>query len=571
MSCIEKIKHESETCTSDGKSLQVFYDDAKNKYTGYCFSCAAHGLNGYVENPYGDSKPPAPTIKTKEQIKEEIDEVRALKVPTFTHRDIPAEYLKRSGVRLALSEYDGKTPSSLNFPYSLGGDLIGFKTIMLDKKFMWSVGNIKGADLFNWEVAKKKSSQGVRKLYVTEGEFDCLALEFMLESYAKNKNSKYDKFAVVSLPHGVGSAVSTLGRMRKEISQLFESVVLVFDNDDPGHLAVKEVQKVLPDVLAAPYPTNSKDANECLSKGEGMLFADFVLWKSRKPAVEGVVDVSTVLTRALEPPQMGLSYPWDGLTELVYGQRFGEASAWGAGVGLGKTLTAHEIAAHNIKVHGENVFMVLLEEQVQESLWNVSGKIDSIPYHKPEYAREHWEQFISTAQSLDGKLFLWESDSNTENRFNIEEIVKAIRFNTLEYGCRFHVIDNMTRLVDHLSASEANDFINKWASEIANLATELNIHIDVYSHLNPSKDKDGRDHESGGEVRAGQFTGSRGIMRAFPVMFGFERNKHAEDTASNSYISCIKNRKYGGEGKIKTQYQTKTGRLLQYNWDGDGL
>lgn len=568
MACIEKIKHNVEHCTSD-RGLQVFFDDAKNKFTGYCFSCAAKGLAAYVENPYEGDTPTPPTIKTKEEIEQEIEEVRELGVPNFEFRGIPKEYFKNAGVRLAFSEYDGKTPFSLNFPYTLDGKLIGFKTIMLDKKAMWSVGNIRGADLFNWEVAKKK---GVRRLYVTEGEFDCRALEFMLEEHARKKNSQYNKFAVVSLPHGVGSAVSTLGRMRKEIEGLFEQVVLVFDNDEPGRKAVKDVEKVMPGVLVATYPTQAKDANEALLAGDGMLFADFMVWKSRKPVIEGVVGAATALNRAMEPPKMGLSYPWDGLTELLYGQRFGEASAWGAGVGLGKTLKAHEIAAHNIKEHNENIFMVLLEEQNHETLWNVSGKIDSIPYHKPDAAKMHWEQFKSTAQSLDGKLFLWESESNAENRFDIEEIVKAIRYNTLEYGCRFHVIDNMTRLVDHLTASEANEFINKWSSEIANLATELDIHIDVYSHLNPPKGPGSVDHESGGEVKASQFTGSRGIMRSFPVLGGFERNKHADGVGkNNSFISVIKNRKYGGEGKIKTQYQPTTGRLIEYEWDGDTL
>ncbi|MCY1452599.1 hypothetical protein D9M71_695290 [compost metagenome] len=60
-------------------------------------------------------------------------------------------------------------------------------------------------------------------------------------------------------------------------------------------------------------------------------------------------------------------------------------------------------------------------------------------------------------------------------------------------------------------------------------------------------------------------------MRSFPILMGFERNKMAEGSRkSNSYISCIKNRKYGGEGKIKTQYQS-SGRLISYDWDGDSL
>lgn len=523
-------------------------------------------MQAYVEHPYEGEKPNPPKQKTPEEVFEEIQEIRDLKPPSFDFRMIPKEYFQRSGVRLAFSEYDGVTPFSLNFPYTCEGKLLGFKTIMLEKKAMWSTGSIKGADLFNWEIAKKA---GVRRLYITEGEFDCLALQTMFESYAKQRKSEHNKFAVVSLPHGVGSAVTTIGRMRKEIESIFDQVVLVFDNDEPGKKAVKDVQKVLPNVMTNTYPTNHKDANDALQSGNGYIFADFCIWKSAKPVSEGVVNVSTVLTRTLEPPQMGLSYPWPSFTDMTFGQRFGEATCLGAGVGLGKTLIAHECGAHNIKVHNEKVFMALLEEDNRDTLYNVAGKLDSIPYHRPEVAEANWEQFNETALSLESRLFLWESQGNAECRFDIVEILKAIRYNSMEYGVRFHVIDNITRLVDHLPTGEANEFINKWSSEIANLASELDIHIDMYSHLNPPKM--GKDHESGGEVLASQFTGSRGIMRSFPLLLCFERNKHAEgELKSNSFVGCIKNRKFGGEGKIKTQYQ-KNGRLIEKEWEGDTL
>jgi len=565
--CVEKITHDSVECQSTSKSLQVFYDDAEDKFTGLCFPCHAKGLPSYVFDPYKGEKPPPPTIKTKEEIFEEIQEVRALGVPTFDHRGIRKEYFRKSGVRLAYSEYDGVSPSTFNFPYSLNGELRGFKCIRIDKKVMWSIGETKGCDLFNWEVAKKKKS---RRLYITEGEWDCPSLEQMMDDFSGEKYK--GTYAITSLPHGAGSAVTTLGRMRREIENLFDEVVLVFDDDKAGNHAVKEVQKLMPNILTMHYPTSSVDANEALQRGEGETFARFAQWKSAKPLIEGVVHVSTVLARSLEPPQMGLSYPWDGFTERTYGQRFGEATAWGAGVGVGKTLLAHEIAAHNIIQHKEKVFLVLLEEDNRDTLLNVSGKIDSIPYHKPEIATDHWERYCDTASSLDTNLLLWDSDGGRGYRFDIDEILQAIRYNTLENGVKFHVIDNMTRLVDHLSTTEANEFINKYSSEIESLTAELNIHIDVYSHLNPPKGKGEVDHEMGGEVRSSQFTGSRGIMRCFPILGGFERNKHADgDLKDNSYISLIKNRKYGGEGKVKTQYQEKTGRLIEYSWDGDSL
>lgn len=572
MACVERVKHDVPHCTAD-KGLQVFYDDGKNTFTGYCFSCAAKGLEAYVSDPYNGKLPAPPKRKSEDEVFEEIQEIRNLKSPREEHRGIAPEYFARAGIKLAYSEYDGKTPFTFNFPYTIDAKLVGYKAIMLDKKAMWSIGDIKGADLFNWEIAKKNASGPKPRLYVTEGEWDCRALEQMLEAHAAKRKSAYNKFSVTSLPHGVGSAVTTLGRMRKEIDKFFTEIVLVFDSDEAGLKAVKDVQKILPDVKTVTYPTNAKDANEALLKGDGDLFADFCIWKSAKPVTEGVVSVGTVLSRDLEPPQPGFSYPWQAFTDMNCTQRMGEATCTAAGVGLGKTLIAHMKHAHNIIEHKEKTFLVLLEEPNRTTLYNMAGKIDGIPYHVPSIHEKHREQYLETAYSLEGKLFLWESEGQAaHNRFDIEEIVKAVRYNTMEYGVRFHAIDNMTRLVDHLSTGEANEFINKWSSELANLAAELNIHVDLYSHLNPPKGKDAKDHENGGEVLASQLTGSRGIMRAFPLIMSFERNKHAQgDLKANSFLGCIKNRMFGGEDKFKTRYEQSTGRLLQYEWEGDSL
>ncbi len=562
MACVEKVKHQVDHCTSE-KGLQVFYDDARNKYTGYCFSCAAKGLEAYVENPYeGGAKVNPPKKKTEAEIREEIEEIRQLKPPTFTYRGIPKEYFKRSGVKLAYSEYDGETPNSFNFPFSLKGDLIGYKTILIDKKVMWSVGNIKGADLYNWEVAKKK---GTKRLYITEGEWDCHALEYMLE---KASGGKY-KYAVTSLPHGAGSAASVIGRMRKEIETIFDEIVLVFDFDEAGDNAVKEVQKVIPDVLVAPHVSRIKDANQALLEGEHQTFVDFVLWKARKPPIEGVVTVAQAMSKGVVAPVMGLSYPWPTVTEVMYGQRFGEATCVAGGVGIGKTAILHECGAHNISVHNEPVTLFLLEEDNVKTCWNIAGKIDSLQYNRPEVFEANKERFYETMKRLEDKLFMWNSSGNIAHRFDLPEIISAIRFNNAEYGCRFFDIDNITRIIATKSASEANEFVNKYSSELANLACELDVHIRLYSHLNvPEK---GRSHEEGGEVLASQLTGSRGIMRFFPNVIGFERNKMAEGLfKSNSFIAILKNRDYGNEQKIKTQY-SQEGRLLEFEWEGDSL
>ena len=354
--CVEKIKHNVDTCKSTGNSLQVFYSHETGKYTGYCFACAAKGLPAYVDNPYRDGKPKdPPKKKTAEEIREEIAEIRGLKFPDFEYRGIPISYFKKGHVKLAYSEFDGKTPFTFNFPLTKNSRLKGYKCVMLDKKVMWSIGDVKDCDLYNWFVAKKKKA---KRLYITEGQWDCHALEYLLEKYVGNKYPH----AVTSIPNGCKSAAPTIARMKDQIKEHFDEVVLVFDNDEEGRNAVKEVQKVFPEVLEAPHVAGIKDANEALKEGCGDKFAEMCRWKARRPLREGVVTVSQVVSNKVSAPEVGLSFPWPTVTDYFYGQRDAETLAVAGGVGAGKTVIAHSITAHNTSIHSSPVFAAFLEE-----------------------------------------------------------------------------------------------------------------------------------------------------------------------------------------------------------------
>ena len=556
MTCVQKLPHEE--CGSNN-GLQVFYDDDKEVYSGYCFSCST-----YVQDPYGGKTPPKPKVKTDEEIFQEVQEIRELPTVPTKYRGIPAKFYSQWGVRQGVSEVDGRTPFALYFGYTRGKKLLGWKVRMLSKKAFWSVGATRDADPYGYLQARKR---GGKRIYITEGEFDSLALDYAFQSHHEMiKKPQYGKVAIVSLPGGV----STMARTIKKVMKHWEEIVLVVDNDEPGREALKEAQKLCPDVLMADMPMGCKDANDAAEAGQKSMsqLVKNCLWNAHKPPIKGVIQVSEIIDKSLEKPSFGLSYPWDSLTEMTYGQRMSECIAWGAGVGLGKSLISHEIAAHNIIVHDAPSFVVALEEQNVLTLRNVAGKIDSIPYHKPD-AEYDIEQFRETAEKLQGKLILWSDSGDQAQRFDLDTIITAIRFNVAEFGVKFVTIDNMTRLVDGLSASDANAFINKYSSELEALSNQLDIHIDCYSHLNkPTRGS----HEAGAEVYASQYTGSRGLMRSFPTMIGFERNKHSEgELKSRSYISVIKNRLYGSEGKLKTQYFPKTGRLLQNEWVGDTL
>lgn len=556
MACVEKVK-----CDDCGGDNKQHFLNGDGTYSAFCYNC-----NELKDPPYANGDAPDVKIKTPDEIFAEILEVRECEYLDIKTRGIPGAAIKKWGVKQIVSQFDGKTPYAAGFPYTSEGKGKGYKIVPYKpnkkgKKGMFTIGDLTDVDPFGFERAMKIGG----RLYITEGEWDCIALEYCLT--LANKGTKYEKqkHAVISLPAGGGSMDKTLSKIWKRLIKRFDEFVLVLDDDDVGKKAEKAALRRYPDFLLSEKPHGCKDANEALEKGFARDMAKLARWGASKPAIEGVIHVRDIISMGLEKPVMGLSYGMRELDEMTFGQRMKECCAIGGGTGSGKTLLSHVWGAHNMMHHKMPSFLILLEEENHNTVRNIAGKIDGITYHNPKTDYDE-DMFMSTVESLQDKLFLWESGGNQHLRFDIDEIILAIRFNVAEYGVKFVDIDNMTRLVDHLQSSEANEFINKYASILEGLAVELDIHIRVFSHLNAPKF--GFSHEEGGVIVPNQFTGSKGMMRSFPLMMGFERNKFAPDGAAcYSWTTVIKNRKFGNEGKVKTQYYPATGLLKENQWE----
>lgn len=558
--CITRLYHRHPSCMSEHKSLQVFKND-DGTFSGYCFSCGK-----YVSNPLGEiSEEDAEKIrnvvpKTPEQITQEIAEIKECKYLDHKYRDMDAEDWKYYGVRLGVSTYDGVTPAFVCFPRTKDGKIVSFKVKCYNKKIMWSVGENEDIDLYGWARASKAGSKA---LYITEGEEDCQALRKMLKQM--NRGTEYESldYAVVSLNNGASSAVKEIARQLKDINALFKEVVLVFDQDRPGQDAAREVvSKLLPDAKIAKLPC--KDANACLHEGRIKATRDAVVFNMQKSMPSTIRSMDSLLEEALEEVQYGISTPWSELDKLTYGIRKKEVWGIGGGTGTGKTTIAHELMAHVGKAHGWRSLGILMEETGADSLRNLAGKVDCIPYNTPGMKYDK-EKFKNTVMDLSKHVVLWNHDEISDPHSTWNGIKQTIR----TYGAEVDMvmIDNMTALSEGLSMSDKNDFIGLVAKECVDLATKFDICIVIFSHLN-APDKNSRSHENGGKVHESQFTGSRALQRYCHMMFGFERNKQAIDP-NCSIIRLLKNRKYGKTGHIKTYYDPETSRLTQRNWEDD--
>jgi len=159
-----------------------------------------------------------------------VDGYQVFDIP---QRKLRASTLNKFDAKISVSEKDGTTPTAIYWPVTKKGKVCGYHIKSLDKKFSpYNIGDTSDCDLINWENAK---GSGAYRLVITEGPEDMASVDRIFELHGDDKYP----LAVCSLPHGASSAKKVIGRHAEEIRRLFKEVVLCYDNDDAGRLAVE--------------------------------------------------------------------------------------------------------------------------------------------------------------------------------------------------------------------------------------------------------------------------------------------------------------------------------------------
>lgn len=553
-------------CTAEGRDrtgnhLQHWINDETQEQWVYC------SRDGFYEKIDEGNKSEWEGVRTeyRELTEEEreaaLSQVRELPMMALDSRGIKRDVAERYGVRVGLSSTN-REPISHFYPKEKDGVIMAYKVRILNPKSFYAVGSGSGCDLFGISQARMGDVYS-QKLFIFEDELSAMS---GFQVLVENSKSTY-KPACVSLPDGSKSAASALARNRQFVDS-FAEIVVCMDNDEAGDDAVNTIRAMYPNVKIARIPKGLKkdgspvkDANDLLMEGRNLELNNILRFNAAKESPAGSATVAECLEDALKKPEWGLSFPWEGLTNLTFGLRFGEVISIGGGVGGGKTLLAHEIASHIINVHKHKVGAFMLEETVGNTIKNIAGKSANIPFHRPDVDFDP-DLLKNEAMKYDGQLFLYRNFGQND----WEDIKRCMRFWVVEHGVKFIFLDNITALVSHLSATEINTEVAKIAVELAGLCNELNFTCFVFSHLNPPKT--GAPHEEGGQVQEVQFTGSRALMRFSQLILGFERNKQADGDARNlSQIRLLKDRNFGQTGIVATVYNPVTGRLRQRTED----
>lgn len=317
---VDRIAHSCGTT----KGL-VVYANEDGTTDGWCYACGKG-----VPNPYGDErvvdyKEARERSKDPEEVKLRLDEIGSYKCVDLPSRKLRQANLEKFGIKVGLSEFDGKTPTEVALPYRRGKEIVGYKikTVGITPGRLWGVGDLRDVDMFGWEEAKNSTST---TLIITEGELDAVAVDRIFELHGKDEYHP----AIVSLPSGAGSAGKAILRHLPEIKRRFKNVVLAFDMDAAGEEAVKAAQLLLPDAKRAHLP--AKDANDCIVEGKAKAAHKALLWDAKKVTTGKLVMASSIHEAAKIPPTYGeLTWPFPTLNRKLRGIRYGETIYVGAG------------------------------------------------------------------------------------------------------------------------------------------------------------------------------------------------------------------------------------------------
>lgn len=528
-------------CFKCGKNtLQPFKEE--DKVTGYCFNpdCGTYYSNIDKPEEYVEIEDTNYDLELFEQAK------RAMFDGTFgwNERRIPA----------STDEHYGVTCKNgfRYYPRTKKGELSSIKIRNLTKKDFRSTGDAKGIDPFGWTQAMQSSR---KKLFITEGEEDALALFTALMDYSKGSQWENTKPAVISLNNGASSARSDLNRLQSELENKFEEIVLVFDNDEAGQKGVSEALKVLPSAKVVKLPL--KDSSEMLMAGNSRDLATSCLFKSSKVKPGTIKTADDLWDDIMKRPEWGLSWPWETLTELTYGVRLKEIYGFGGATGGGKTEGFKEIIEHFLFQHQKKVGVIFLEEANAKTFKVIAGKHVNKKLHVPD-CKYTDDELRDAVNQIKDKVVIYDHDGDKD----WENIKSTIRWMVNE-GYQYIFLDHLTAVI----AGEADETkaLNKIMSEMATIVHQLNCTIFYISHLSTPQ---GTPHEEGGRVKASHFRGSRAIAYWSNYMFGYERNQQAVDEEMRhiTRFRVIKDREYGfanGE-TFDLKYDHDTGRWPEH-------
>lgn len=513
-------------CPDCGSSdARCVYDDGHT----HCFSCGAHHNGDRMTDTTTDA--PAPKGKELLPFGRYADLVK---------RKIREETCKKFGY--FVTEF-GDKPVQVA-PYFRDGKVVAQKVRFPNKDFTVR-GDLSTAPLFGmhlWPATGKR-------IVVVEGEIDAM-------SYAQASGLSWP---VVSVPNGAQGAAKSI-KANIEFLEGYETVVFLFDMDDPGQKAAAECAEILTPGKAAIAQLPLKDANEMLQAGRIKELTQ-AAWNAQAKRPDGIINGADLWEEVEKPIVMGTPYPWEGLNKVLFGLRPREIVTITAGSGIGKSALCREIAYHLAQHCGETVGYVALEEANARTGLGFMGLHLSVPIHLPGYEvtpderRRAFDETFGT-----GRYFLYDHFGSLDS----DNLLGKLKFMVKACGVKRLILDHLSIIVSGMDLEgDERRMLDYTMTKLRSFCEETNVGLVLVSHL---KRPQGQGHEEGAMTSLAQLRGSAAIAQLSDAVIGAERNQQADDEEDRNLVvlRVLKNRYAGITGLAAAlRYNPDTGRLIE--------
>jgi twinkle protein len=458
-----------------------------------------------------------------------------------------SEALKKRGITKAtvekwsyeIGEFKGKKVQIAN--YKKDGRVIAQKLRFPNKDFLF-IGDTKEAGLYGkhlWEKGKMIS--------IVEGELDALSVS----------QAQGNKWPVVSVPTGAAGAKKAI-QNDLEYLENFESVILMFDQDEAGQSAIDDcVQLFSPGkVKIATLPL--KDPNEMVQAGRSAEIINQI-WNAKSYRPDGIIDGKDTWELVSTSQKVdSVPYPFNGLNNMTQGIRKGEIVTITAGSGVGKSQVCREIA-YSLMLQDQKVGYLALEENTKRTALGFIGLYLNKPIHlqSVDYTMEELKDGFDNVLGT-GNLYLYDHWGSME----ISNLFSKIRYLVKGMGCSHIILDHITIILSGLEGGDERRLLDFVMTKLRSLVEEVQCSLILVSHLRrPQGDKG---HEEGVRTSLNQLRGSHGIAQLSDIVIGCERNQQDEENPDLTTVRVLKNRWTGETGVANTLFYSKeTGRMLE--------
>jgi len=462
-------------------------------------------MSGYWKQGKGEEMSEAGEKYVPKETVKDIDGYKAFDIP---ERGIRKETLERFGVKVAVSQEDGKTPIAVYFPSYNQKDIVtGYKKQDLSKskeeKYHWStvgVVNIKNK-MFGQTVAegiqRKRSN-----LTCLEGEWDAISVFQAQVDQVKGTKFEGMEPSVVSIPMGTANAVESVIH-NKAFVESYPTLTIMFDSDEA---TPAEKQKNIMKGLEARHavagalsgngqtlmtvtpPPAYKDASDMLQDGKSDELAKLVQFEKRPYSPEMVVGASSVtFEEFIKPREAGVYVDcFPDFMKKLNGFRMKELTMLLAPSNTGKT-TVMSVLAHKFMQDGHKIGMIFLEEGNKETLQRIVAaelKVNYLKFMRDPTSVASVEEIKRVYDDItsNDRLFML----NHFGSIPVADLLTKIKHMVLAEGCKFVMLDHISAVISGLASDNERKDLDVAMTHLAAFCAANDVHLVVVSHINRS-------------------------------------------------------------------------------------